>query len=258
MNNITCMDCFELSSTFTQLDMNPLDSIISYVDELQQYVKVYDVDKLSMKLCCSRCNSEILFDEYYIPEENKRKLAEKASEIIGGEISRYIHYCSECEIVRELNQANDMSVSEIGKKIYSEGIPIDKFLEEHFVPTEYIEYVTPFLNCSCCGFGISTETKTYPKGCFNPSTKVFAGEDISNFLEIDLDDWGNYAEKYSILLRKIEVMNFVSFLKKNPMLGFKHPVGSRFYELFEKKCLMKKTMLHWLQKFDCLEEELGK
>ncbi len=53
-------------------------------------------------------------------------------------------------------------------------------------------------------------------------------------MEIDLDDWKEYAEKYSILLRKVEVMNFVSSLKKNPMVAFKHPIGARFYELFEK------------------------
>ncbi|MEK5407673.1 RES family NAD+ phosphorylase [Paenibacillus sp. FSL W8-0439] len=234
MNKITCIDCFELSSTFTQLDMNPLISIISYVDELQQYVEIYDEDKLYMKLYCSRCNSKISFQDYYITEENKEKLAKKVSEFIGEQISRFIHYCSECEIVRELYQANDMSVSEIGKKMYNEGVPIDKFLEEHFVPSEYVEYVTPFLNCSCCGFGISTETKTYPKGRFDYSTKIFTNEDIHSFLEIDLDDWGQYAEKYSIFLRKVEVMSFVSFLKKNPMLGFKHSIGARFYELFEK------------------------
>nr|WP_145164545.1 hypothetical protein [Paenibacillus terrae] len=113
MNKITCMDCFELSLTFDQLDMNPLISIISYVDELQQYVEIYDESKLDMKLHCSICKSNVLFEDYYITEENKENFIIKVSEFIGEQISRFIHYCSECEIVGELYQANIMSISEI-------------------------------------------------------------------------------------------------------------------------------------------------
>ncbi|UHA73448.1 RES domain-containing protein [Paenibacillus sp. 481] len=227
------MNCFELSSTFVKLDINPLESIISYVDELQSYVETYNEHLIDLDLKCSICCEDLQYDDYFVVEEKEEQLVKAISEMLGNEISTYIHYCSRCDIVNELFEANKMSVIEIGEKKYDEGLSITKFLEEHFIPSQYVKHIIPYLSCGCCGFGYHKESKTYHKGNFIQSFRVLSNDHISAFLDIDLSDWINYAEKYHIYLRDFEVQSFLSFLKKNPLLAYKHPVGARFYELFD-------------------------
>ncbi|MEK4083771.1 hypothetical protein [Psychrobacillus sp. FSL K6-1415] len=237
MSTIKCLNCFELTDTFNFLYMNPLESIIEYDDVLNQYVNINDEEtyyKHNGKLLCSLCKEHINIEDYYISSDKEEHLAKAVSELLGVEISKYINYCKNCEISRELEEVNRISIIEKGQKLYSQGIEIETFLLKYSVPEKYIPFVIPFLECQCCGYGYNRMEKKYEKGCFDDSFFVFNQDEISDFLEIDMAEWETFSEKYFIYIKEMELTNFLSSLKKSPMLAFKHSVGQKIYELFSE------------------------
>ncbi len=234
MKNIKCLNCLELASTFIQLDMNPLESIVSYVNELQQYLEKFDEEKLYQyrHLRCSACKEEILFGDFYITEDNEEEFVKELGSMLGREISNYIYYCSECGFVKDAFEINKTSMIK-SEKINSEGMSVEEFLIAHYVPPHFTKFIIPFLKCGCCGYGFDGDSKTYNFGSFNNSHRVYSQDDIIEILEIDMNDWEIFAEKYDIFLRKVELTNFLSYIKKNPILAYKHFVGLKLYNLFE-------------------------
>jgi hypothetical protein len=238
VSKIKCFDCFELTHVVQLVQKNHIESLIDYVDDLRECVEINDEEYFLThvgKVKCSFCNAAIDFDGYFIPLEKQDDLAKRVCQFIGEGIAGEIEYCSMCEIVKELESVNRISQEENGVKRYSEGRNINDFLEETFgVPHDYTKYVIPYLSCMCCGYGFEIETQSYPIGKFNDTFKIFDYENISDFLEIDMDDWKRYADDYDIFIRRFELSNFLSYLKKNQMIGFKHPVGQSLHELFSK------------------------
>lgn len=234
MNNIKCLNCFELTSTFSKLDMSPLPSIIGYVYDLEECVDINDFEnsfKYDGNVLCSECGEYINMGDYFIPSKKEELFTQKVGMMIGEEISRYVPYCKECEIVQQLMNVNDISVVENGRKLYSEGINVNEFLEYHFVPLKYCSYVIPYLQCRCCGYGYDKMEHKHQKGSFDETFSIFSEDEISTVFEIDIVELSRLANKYQILIQSIELNNFSSFLKRNPMLAFKHSVGKKLYEL---------------------------
>jgi len=226
-----CLDCFGLSDIFLELDMNPLESIVSYVDELNDYLYEYE-DTYDQKTICIRCNNEI-DGEYLVKEEKAEKFKIKISQYIGEAVSRFISYCSHCEIVKELDELNNISVLEFGEKKYSDGENVVDYLENLYLPEEFVKYVIKHLSCICCEFGFDKDSQTYPIGMFDESIKIFSEDEIFDSLEIDMEDWYHFAEKYQIYLQSFEITNFMALIKKTPMLAFKHSVGEKLYRLLK-------------------------
>ncbi|MGG1660970.1 hypothetical protein [Brevibacillus sp. NRS-1366] len=236
MSRIKCFDCYELTKTIDELDMTPLESIVEYADELQQFLVKYDefvYMKCKGKLTCSTCNNKIAVDDYYIPDTKEMDFTRKVGQLIGEEISRYVDYCSHCDIIKELNQVNVVSLNHFGEMVYSEGEDITDFLKRHFVPYDYIENVIPFISCKCCGFGFDNINESWSIGRFDQSDKIFTSEDISSYLDIDMEDWHNFAEQYHVYLHSFELLDFLTYLQKTPMFAIKHSVGEKIFELFK-------------------------
>ncbi|WP_163071118.1 RES domain-containing protein [Priestia flexa] len=235
MGKTKCLECFELKKTFIDLDMNPLESIIGYVEELEEFVGINDevtFEKYNGKVKCSECGERIGFEDYFIQTEKEELFTKEVGKIIGEYVSTYVHYCKECEIVKGIEEVNNISMMETGQKLYIEGRNVQGFLEDHFVPFEFTNYVIPYLSCRCCGYGYDKIERVYNNGSFDDSFSVYNQEEISGFLEIDMDEWSDFSEKYYIYIKSFELTNFLSYLKKNPMLAFKHSVGGKLYDLF--------------------------
>ncbi|WP_394542158.1 hypothetical protein [Priestia aryabhattai] len=230
MNTIKCLHCFKLSETFIQLDLNPLESIISYVEDLEKLVEINEFKPYDHTIC-SVCERELDYEEYFIPSDKESLLTEAVSIMLGEEISRYIPYCSNCEIVKELEEVNNISANEVGRKLYSEGKNVHEFLKEHFVTSDCTSHIIPFLNCNCCGYGYNSDSKGWDKGSFDSRFAIYTENEVNSFLEIDMEEWSGFAEKYQIYIKRFELTNFLSFLKKSPMLALNHLVGKKLYEL---------------------------
>ncbi|MBR8645134.1 hypothetical protein KEH51_15700 [[Brevibacterium] frigoritolerans] len=83
--------------------------------------------------------------------------------------------------------------------------------EKSLYTEEYIHLVTPFLQCRCCGTGYESREHHVKKSSFDESFRVYTQHDISNYLDVDIEEMAQYAEKYYINLRKVEITNFSTF-----------------------------------------------
>ncbi|MFD0694958.1 hypothetical protein ACFQZT_12700 [Paenibacillus sp. GCM10027628] len=234
---IKCLDCFDLTESFISLRMNQLESILDYFDDLAKYVGKYDESMFlehNGKLRCSNCNEKIELDDFFIPRNTEAEFIKKVCQLLGERLSDFVDYCSKCDVIMELNEVNNISFEEIGEKQFSEGILVEKFIVQHEIPQQYSKYILPYLRCKCCGYGYDRENQEYDIGRFDNNIKIYKFEEINNFFDIDMEEWHQFAEEYNILIRSFEITNFLSYLKRNPMLGYRHPVGRKFYELFKK------------------------
>ncbi|MEK5398422.1 hypothetical protein [Paenibacillus sp. FSL K6-2859] len=150
---------------------------------------------------------------------------------LGGEISRYISYCSHCDIIQEMTQVNQISELELGEKVYFEGASIESFLELCDIPKKYHEQVLPYLHCNECGYGYDEKKKSHPKGVFDNSILLFNEGDIDEYLNVDMSDWYEFTVKYGIQIKSFEIVNFLTTIKKSPLLAYRHYVGVKLFDL---------------------------
>lgn len=237
MEEYICLDCLELNKTFNALRMSPLESMINYVGDLEKFTKIYD-DEIYVKyrgaLKCSRCQTLFGYEDYIIEKGEIVDFISEVCRIIGEEVSSYLEYCSNCEFIEELMQYNKIIEEETGEKSNSNGLSVKDFLGEFLIPEKYVNLITPFLQCGCCGIGYDSHTEVIEKRSFDETFKIFSFDDVSSFLDIDIEEMSQYAEKYNINIKKLELTNFSTFLRKNAMLGFKHYAGQKIYHLFEQ------------------------
>lgn len=124
MEDAICLDCLGLNETFNHLEKN-LESMINYVKDLERYASIFDEEMFNKlldnnyrktpKILCSKCKNEIGYEDYFLRRESLVPFLNEVCKIIGEGVSRYIQFCSNCELIKEFNAFNKIIEVEKGK-----------------------------------------------------------------------------------------------------------------------------------------------
>ena len=251
MKEFICLECIGLDKTLAHLDRNPLESIVSYDNDLQKYTDAYgdeyfnlveqtekfhqlmgvkDVDDSEIeeifKLKCSECKEEFAYEDFMIEKGRVKDFLIELCELLAKEISDDIELCSNCDIMREYFEYNKTLNIETGVNKEVKGKSLEGFLADFGFPEKYAEIILPFLKCSHCETNLIELNKN--------NVRIYSYDDISDYLSTDFEEISLYADAFGINLKKDEISGFSIFLRMNTMLGLKHITGIKLYELFEK------------------------
>ncbi|AMM95772.1 hypothetical protein UP17_25395 (plasmid) [Peribacillus simplex] len=273
MKPFVCLHCFNnnFEKSLAKLAKPPLESLINYDANLQRFSKEFngelfdqwmelniqedEFDEYIKKLSieddgtgflrnsekmpkCSKCREPIFYEDYIVEEEDLNNFLIEVCNILAEDISKHIGFCSNCHIIKDFNEYNQILKEETGIVSEVKGKEPADFLLTFEFPVEYHEIIYPYLKCNHCETRFGERIKV-------DNERIYDFDDLNDYFSTDIEEMNLYAERFGINFRKVEVSNFSAFLRNNTMLGFKHSVGKRLYKLFE--CIFKEEEYELLE-----------
>ena len=236
--NLECHTCFRTNSE------RLLREALNYADDV--YINAYFevVDLYDDSMTC-RCNKTLDCHNRYI---ELSRFEETTILLLSKYISNRIECCSHCEgkiisrIIDEYYAGEsiyELSDSDL-KKILSLGKKINDLIEFQLDIRSDRKLVS-MLYCRNCGFGFK-EHETYNSfdQQFELEEKVYTIDEIERVYEqLRYSRLKDFAKEYGIQITENQMISFVTYLKKHPLLGLNHPVGRNIYKLLKEHYIRK-------------------